>query len=181
MPGITIVVKLHDKYFESYIGSFDLQLRVKELGAQINDEYANQELYLLIVLSGAFRFAADLSAQLHQNTEIGFIKLHSYSGTESTGLVTAQLPPSEDIRGKHVLIVEDIVDTGTTIEYLMGLEGIQAAKSVKIASLLFKPEADKKDFPVHYIGFEIPNLFVVGYGLDYNGLGRNLNDIYQLK
>ncbi len=175
------MVKLHDKYFETYIGHFDLQQRVKELGRQINHDYANQNLYLLIVLSGAYRFAADLSSELEITTEIGFIKLHSYSGTESTGLVSAQLPPSDDVKGKHVLIVEDIVDTGTTIEYLMGLPAIQAAKSVKIASLLFKPDAYKKEYPIHYQGFEIPNLFVVGYGLDYNGLGRNLNDIYQLK
>ncbi len=175
------MVKLHDKYFESYIGHFDLQQRIKELGQQINHDYANQDLYLLVVLSGAYRFAADLSAAITLHTEIGFIKLHSYSGTESTGLVTAQLPPSDDVHGKNVLIVEDVVDTGNTIDYLMQLPAIQAAKSVKIASLLFKPEAYMKNYPIDYQGFEIPNLFVVGYGLDYNGLGRNLNDLYQLK
>lgn len=175
------MVKLHDKYFEPYIGHFDLQQRIKELGAEIGHDYATGELYLLVVLSGAYRFAADLSANLSLTMEIGFIKLHSYSGTESTGLVTAQLPPSEDLEGKNVLIVEDVVDTGNTIEYLMNLPSLQAAKSVKIASLLFKPDAYKKKYPIHYQGFAISNLFVVGYGLDYNGLGRNLNDIYQLK
>lgn len=175
------MVRLLDKYFEPYIGHFDLQQRIKELGAQIDADYANKELYLLVVLSGAYRFASDLSAALHSPLEIGFIKLHSYSGTESTGVITAQLPPSDDVAGKDVLIIEDIVDTGNTVEYLMGLDSLKTAKSVKIASLLFKPDAYKKEHQIHYQGFVIPNLFVVGFGLDYNGAGRNLNEIYQLK
>lgn len=175
------VVQLHDLFFEPYISHFDLQQRIKELGNEISHDYANNRLYLLVVLSGAYRFAADLSGALQLETEIGFIKLHSYSGTSSTGVIHAQLPPSEDLKDKHVLIIEDVVDTGNTLEYLMGLEVLKAAKSVKIASLLFKPDAYKKDYPIHYQGFEIPDHFVVGYGLDYNGLGRNLNDLFQLK
>ena len=175
------MIRLHDKFFEPYIGHFDLQQRIKELGAQICADYHAEDIYLLVVLSGAYRFAADLSASINLNTEIGFVKISSYAGLSNTGSMATHLPIVDDLTGKNVLLVEDIVDTGNTLEHLLQLPALQVAKSVKIASLLFKPDAYKKQYFIHYQGFVISDLFVVGYGLDYNGLGRNLNDIYQLK
>jgi len=175
------VIKLHDKFFESYLSHEELTKRIREMGEEIERDYAGEELYLLVVLSGAWRFAAELSANIKLDTRIGFVKISSYSGTASSGKCEVQLPVNEEVEGKHVVVIEDIVDTGNTLEFVMQLSALQKAKSVKIASLLFKPEAYKRNYEVHYKGFSVPNLFVVGYGLDYNGLGRNLNDIYQLK
>lgn len=175
------LVNLHDKFFEPYLAHADLQKRIGEMAVQINSDFDGEELYLLVVLSGAYRFAADLSAGIKLKTEVGFVKVSSYIGIESSGEFNVHLAVTDDLKGKNVLVIEDIVDTGNTLEYLLQMPALQGAKSVKIASLLFKPEAYKKEYKVHYQGFSVPNLFVVGYGLDYKGLGRNLNEIYQLK
>ncbi len=174
------MVTVDGKSFDCYLENWQLKERIEELGKQITIDYSGFDLHLLIVLNGAYRFGADLSGCIDLPIKVSFVRLSSYLGTRSSGEVTVDEVRDLHLQGKDVLIVEDIVDTGTTLEFLLTLDAIQAAKSVKIASLLFKPTAYKKEFKLNYIGFEIPDLFVIGYGLDYNGLGRNLNDIYQL-
>jgi hypoxanthine phosphoribosyltransferase len=174
-------IQLHNRYFELFLDAATIQEKIKKLAEQIKKDYAGKPLVLLCVLSGAFRFAADLARHLDDATEIAFIKVQSYEGIMSSGLVREQLAATVNLSGKHVLLVEDIVDTGTTIHYLMGKLYQKAPASLKVATLLFKPEALKQAVELHYVGFEIPNHFVVGYGLDYEEQGRCLNDLYILK
>lgn len=174
-------VQLHDRYFELFLDAESIQKRVKALAEQIKQDYAGKPLVLLCVLSGAFRFAADLARYLDNDTEMAFIKVQSYEGMMSSGLVREQLAATVSLSGKHVVIVEDIVDTGTTIRFLVERLYQKAPASLKIATLLLKPEALKHPVETHYVGFEIPNHFVVGYGLDYEEAGRCLNDLYVLK
>jgi hypoxanthine phosphoribosyltransferase len=134
----------------------------------------------LVVLNGSFMFAADLLKEVTIPCEISFIKVASYHGTSSTGNVTELIGLTEDITGRTVVIVEDIVDTGITLERLMNVLTRKKVKQIKIATVLLKPQSYKKEFKVDYVGIEIPNDFVVGYGLDYDGLGRNLKEIYVL-
>ena len=174
-------IKLHDKTFDSYISEDTIQARIRELAAQIDRDYAGKRAPLFIgILNGAFMFAADLFKNLTIEAEISFIKLASYSGTKSTGRVITAIGLDQDLIGRDVIIVEDIVDTGKTLaEFLPQLQHNQPA-SLRIATLLHKPEATQFDLTLDYVGFAIPNKFVVGYGLDYDGIGRNLREIYQL-
>lgn len=174
-------VKIHDKNFTTYISSDKIQSRIREIGLQVDTELGEKKPIFLGVLNGAFRFASDLLSHVDTDCEINFIKVQSYSGTESTGAVKEMIGLNTDISGRDIIIVEDIVDTGHTLTYLLDILKKKNPASVRIATLLFKPDAYLKDFPLDYVGFEIPNLFVVGYGLDYDGYGRNLNDIYQIK
>jgi hypoxanthine phosphoribosyltransferase len=177
-------VTLHDKTFNTYLSEQAIQDRIRELAAQISADYAgktgkNAPLFIAI-LNGAFMFASDLFKGLTIDAEISFIKLASYSGTKSTGRVMTAIGLDQDLIGRDVIIIEDIVDTGKTLsEFLPQLQHNQPA-SLRIATLLHKPEATQFDLKLDYVGFSIPNKFVVGYGLDYDGLGRNLKEIYQL-
>jgi len=173
-------VTLKDKTFVPYITSDKISASVKQLAQKINADLANDMPLFLVVLNGSFMFAADLLKEVTIPCEISFIKLASYHGTSSTGTVTEMIGLTEEIKGRTVVVVEDIVDTGVTLEKLVALLTKKEVKQIKVASFLLKPEAYKKDIPVDYVGMEIPNDFVVGYGLDYDGLGRNMKEIYVL-
>lgn len=174
-------IKIHDKKFEPYILSDNIQSRIRELGGKMNQDLKGTNPVFLGVLNGCFRFASDLMAHFNEDCEINFLKVASYNGTQSTGKVNELIGLSLDIEGRDIIIIEDIVDTGHTLKFLLDTLRKNNPKSIRIATLLFKPEAYLKEYPLDYVGFEIPNLFVVGYGLDYDGYGRNLNDIYQIK
>jgi hypoxanthine phosphoribosyltransferase len=173
-------VKVNDKTFEIYLSEEVIQQKVRELAAAINRDYEGKRPLFIGILNGSFIFASDLFKHITIDAEISFIKLISYKGTRSTGNVVTSIGLEEGLKGRDVVIVEDIVDTGKTMnEFLPQLRNQQPA-SLKIAALLHKPEATQFPLTLDYIGFQIPNKFVVGYGLDYDGLGRNLKEIYQL-
>ncbi len=174
------LIQLHDLQFRPYLLAADIQARVQQLGKAIKKRYADQNPLFLGVLNGAFVFAADLLRACDFDCEISFIKLSSYRGTQSTGDVATLIGLEQSIAGRHVIIVEDIVDSGRTMHSLLpDLEKLGVA-SAEICTLLLKPDALEFDVDVRYVGFKIPSKFVVGYGLDYDELGRNLPDIYQL-
>ncbi len=167
-----------DKHFEVSIPSATIQSRIKSLASEISRDMKNQKPIFLGILNGSFMFASDLFKQIQFETQISFLKLASYQGTSSTGMVKQLIGLNQDINGQHVVILEDIVDTGITLEtIIMQISGYRPA-SIKVVTLLFKPDAYRKDIKLDYIGFSVPNDFIVGYGLDYNGFGRNLEDIY---
>ncbi len=172
-------VKLHDRTFRVMIPAADIDTAIDRLAVQINADYAGRETPLFLgVLNGAFMFASELMKKMKFNCEISFVKLASYCGTGSTGKVSELIGLKNNIEGRHVIIVEDIVDTGESMEHLLrSLSGHRPA-SIEIATLFYKPAAFRKDFPVKYRAMEIGNEFIVGFGLDYNELGRNLKDIY---
>lgn len=174
------VIKVHDKSFDTYLSEEIIQSRIKEMAAEISRDYAGKRPLFIAILNGSFMFAADLFKHLSINAEICFIKLASYKGMKSSGNVVTSIGLEDDLFGKDVVIVEDIVDTGKTLHNFLPKLLHQQPKSLKIASLLHKPEATEYPLQLDYIGFDIPNKFVVGYGLDYDGLGRNLKEIYQL-
>ncbi|MEJ0102625.1 MAG: hypoxanthine phosphoribosyltransferase [Bacteroidota bacterium] len=174
------VIKVHDKSFETFLSEETIQIKIKELAGEINKDYRGKRPLFIAILNGAFMFAADLFKQLDIDAEICFIKLISYQGTKSSGNVVTSIGLMEDIHGKDVVLIEDIVDTGKTLnDFLPGLWHQQPA-SLRIAALLHKPDATIFPLTIDYLAFSIPNKFVVGYGLDYDGLGRNLKEIYQL-
>lgn len=174
------VIKVHDKSFETYLSDKTIQQRVNEMAAAINRDYAGKKPLFIAILNGSFMFAADLFKQLSIEAELCFIKLASYKGMKSSGKVITSIGLEEDLFGKDVIIVEDIVDTGKTLHKFLPKLLHQQPKSLKIATLLHKSEATEYPLVLDYVGFIIPNKFVVGYGLDYDGLGRNLREIYQL-
>lgn len=174
-------VQVLDLSFETFIEKKAIKQKVKELGKKLEVEFKGKNPIFLAILNGSFVFAADLVRACKFDHEISFIKLTSYEGTTSSGKVVTQIGIQEDLTNRDVIIVEDIIDTGTTIYHFLPTLKKSNPKSITIVSLLQKPTALKFPLEVDYIGFEIPNKFVVGYGLDYNGLGRNLKDIYQLK
>jgi len=173
-------INLLDKTFREFITEEQIHNRVKELAVQINSELAGKDVVFLGILNGAFLFAADLFRLINLEARISFIKLASYQGTTSQGLIKELIGWNEDINNKTVVVIEDIVDTGNTLERIVDELVIRKAAEIRIAALLYKPDAYKKTIPLHYIGFEIPNNFVVGYGLDYDGYGRNLPSVYTL-
>ena len=174
------VIRVHDKSFETYLSEDTIQKRIKELAATINKDYAGKRPFFIAILNGSFMFASDLFKQLTIEADICFIKLASYKGLESTGKVVTTIGLDDDLYGKDVVIVEDIVDTGKTLHNFLPRLEHQQPQSLKIATLLHKSEATEYPLKLDYIGFDIPNKFVVGYGLDYDGLGRNFKEIYQL-
>lgn len=174
------VIKVHDKTFEIYLSEEIILKRVKEIAAGINKDYAGKRPLFIAILNGSFMFASDLFKQLNIEAELCFIKLASYKGMKSTGNVITSIGLEVDLFNKEVIIVEDIVDTGKTLHNFLPKLLHQQPASLKIATLLHKPEATEYPLQLDYVGFEIPNKFVVGYGLDYDGLGRNLKEIYQL-
>ena len=173
-------VRIHDKTFNSFLSEEKISKKVKELASLLNRDYADKKPIFIAILNGAFIFAADLFKCLSIDAEISFIKLASYKGTKSSGQVITAIGLDIDLFNRHVVILEDIVDTGKTLHEFLPQLWHQQPASLKIVALLHKAEA--KSFPVmvDYTGFEIPDKFVVGYGLDYNGLGRNTSAIYQL-
>lgn len=173
-------IKVHDKTFTPFITAAQIQQRVKELGAQIDKDYADKKPIFISILNGSFIFAADLFRCITVETEISFIKLASYKGTSSTGHVVTAIGMEERLEGRHVVILEDIIDTGKTLAAFIPEIMQRHPASLKIATFLTKPEALQHDVHADYVGFEIPNNFVVGYGLDYDGLGRNLPELYTL-
>ncbi|MCU0378828.1 MAG: hypoxanthine phosphoribosyltransferase [Bacteroidales bacterium] len=173
-------IEILDRRFSVYLTEEEIQGRITALAEKINDDLKGRDVLFFGILNGAFLFAADLFRQTTLNAQISFIKLASYDGTTSSGKIKELIGWNEDITGKTVVVLEDIVDTGSTLERIIGELTLRKAVEVRICTLLFKPEAYLKDIPIDYIGFEIPNSFVVGYGLDYDGYGRNLNAIYKL-
>jgi len=173
-------VTLHDKTFALSIPHADIQQAVEKVAAQINKDMVGETPVFVGLLNGAFMFAADLLKLIETPCEISFIKCSSYTGTQSQGKVSELIGLNTNLKDRTVIIVEDIIDTGLTIAELLNCLQSKEVKQVKIATLLFKPEAFKEDYVVDYIGISIPNDFIVGYGLDYNELGRNLKDIYTL-
>lgn len=174
-------VQLKDKTFELFIPYDTIHQAIVELGKRINEDYKDKETPLFLgVLNGSFMFMAELLQQIDFNCETSFVKLASYSGTKSTGRVSELIGLADNVRGRHVIVVEDIVDTGGSIEHLLrSLIGHEPA-SIEVATLLFKPDAYKKDSPIKYSAISIPNDFIVGFGLDYDQLGRNLRHIYKI-
>lgn len=174
-------IQVLDKTFVPYLTEAAIQSKITELAAQLNKDYAGKRPLFLSILNGSFLFTADLFKQITIEAEVSFIKLASYKGTSSTGNVITAIGLDINIKDRDIIILEDIIDTGKTLHhYLPQLESLQPA-SVKIAVLLDKKEALQYPVKIDYACFEIPNKFVVGYGLDYDGLGRNSKDIYQLQ
>ena len=174
-------VILHNKTFEIFIPETEISAIVHSMANQINNSGIKDPLFIA-VMNGAFLFAADIMRKITiPNAEISFIKLSSYSGTETTGKVSEIIGISQDISNRNIIILEDIIDTGITLEKIISLVEKENVAHIKVATLLFKPEAYTKDVNIDYIGKSIPNNFVVGYGLDYNEIGRNLPHIYKLK
>lgn len=173
-------VRLHDKVFEPYITEAELAKDMDRVAADITARYADKRPLFLGVLNGAFFFAAELLKRLPIECEISFVKVASYHGTRSTGKVSQLIGLNERIEGRHVVVVEDIVDTGHTIKHIMDILAERHPASVAVATLLFKPDAYTQDIPVQYVARSIPNEFVVGSGLDHDGLGRNLPGILKI-
>jgi len=173
-------IKVRDKSFEIYLPEEKIQKRIAEMAAEINRDYEGKMPLFIAILNGSFMFATDLFKHLTIEAEICFIKLVSYKGMKSTGHITTAIGLDQDLFGRDVIIIEDIVDTGKTLGYFLPKLEHQQPASLKIAALLHKPEATVHPLTIHYTGFSIPNKFVVGYGLDYDGCGRNLKEIYQV-
>jgi hypoxanthine phosphoribosyltransferase len=169
-----------DKKFREMIPGDKISSRIDELAKDINKDYAGKDVVFLGILNGAFLFAAELFKRIDLKAQISFVKLASYQGTRSSGSVKELIGWNEDIKNKQVIVIEDIVDTGHTLELIIGELKVRKVAGIKVATLLYKPAAYTKKIPVDYVGFEIPNDFVVGYGLDYDGYGRNLPSVYTL-
>ena len=171
-------IKVLDKEFDIFIPHTRIQESVSIMASNINRDLAGKEVIFMGILNGAFMFASDLFRQITLDCQITFLKLASYAGTSSTGTVKRLIGINEDIKDKTVVILEDIVDTGITLDSIIKqLSGYEPG-DIKVATMLFKPDAYQKDIPLDYVGIEIPNEFILGYGLDYEGYGRNLADIY---
>ncbi len=173
-------VQLHDKTFELSIPQTQIQEHVRKVAARLNGDYAGKHPVILAMLNGAFMFCADLVRELTFPCEIHFVRFSSYSGTQSTGQVTEIMGLECDVRGRDVIVVEDIVETGLTLKALMEKLNLSGAASANICSMFFKPTRLKTDLAVEYPAMVIPDDFIVGYGLDYNEAGRELKDIYTL-
>ncbi len=171
-------IRILDKDFELSISSEQIKNAVKAIAEKINTDYYSKNPLFVVVLNGAFMFASDLLKETSLNSEISFVKYASYQGEESTGNVKQLIGFNEEIKGKEIIILEDIIDTGLTLTKITELLKKLEPANIKIATLLYKPEACKVNIKPDYIGIEIPNDFIVGYGLDYNGRGRNLKNIY---
>lgn len=174
-------ITIKDKNFVPMIDRATLETRIAALAGQISADYAGRQPLFVAVLNGSFMFVAQLMKGISVACDVTFVRVASYQATESSGVVKEILGLTEDIRGRDVIIVEDIVDTGLTMFELCGQLATQKPNSLKIATMLFKPTALRADVSPSYVGFEIENKFVLGYGLDYDGLGRNLAAIYVLQ
>lgn len=173
-------LKLYDLVFEPFIGENRIRERIGEMGRELEQRYRGRTPVFLAILNGAFVFAADLVRACNFECEVTFVKLSSYEGLRSSGRINEVIGLEVDIRNRPVVIIEDIIDSGRTLSNFIPKLKDLGPESIEIACFLSKPEAMEYDLKIDFIGFEIPNRFVVGYGLDYNGLGRNLPDLYQL-
>jgi len=174
------IIKVHDKEFIPYLTAEEIDEQVTRIAAEINRDYHGRKPLFIAILNGAFIFAADLFKQIDIEAQIAFIKLASYKGVKSTGNVITAIGLDAELYGRDVIIIEDIVDTGKTLSQFLPQLEHQHPASLKIAALLHKPDAMVHPIKIDYLGFTIPNKFVLGYGLDYDGLGRNIKEIYQL-
>lgn len=175
------MVQIHGKNFVPYLTEAEIRSKIQEVAAELSRDYADKKPLFIAILNGSFMFASDLFKELTIDAEISFIKLASYQGTKSSGQVLTAIGLDADVNDRHVIIVEDIVDTGKTMTtFLPQLEHAQP-KSIKLVALLNKPEATTHPIHIDYLCFSIPDKFVVGYGLDFDGLGRNLKEIYQIE
>ena len=173
-PNVTI----HNKEFRPYLSAAQLNEAVVGLAARLSSDYAGRRPLFVVVLTGGFMFASDLLKYYQGECEIVFIRVASYEGTGSTGVVQEVLGLREEVQGRDIILIEDIVDTGTTMHHLLPKLLAKSPASVEIATLFFKPESLRHALPIRYVAKAIPNDFVVGYGLDYDGLGRNFPDVY---
>ncbi len=174
------MIHLHDKTFELFISSEEIDFAIANMAKQMDDDFFDEIPVFVGVLNGSFMVLSDLMKKYRGMCEVSFVKMASYEGTQSTNEVKQLIGINENLEGRTVVIVEDIVDTGNTIQELKAIFKDKKVKHLKIATLFFKPDAYKKDIKIDYIGIRIPDKFIVGYGLDYDGLGRNLADVYQL-
>ena len=172
-----IMIQLHDKQFVPFISAKEIEFAIAKMVAQIEDDFADETPVFVGVLNGAFMVVSDFMKLYKKPCEVSFIKMASYEGTSSTEEVKQLIGLNQDLTGRTVVVIEDIVDTGNTVVELKALFKKQNVKHFKIATLFFKPEAYTKDVKIDYVGIRIPNKFIVGYGLDYNGLGRNLPEV----
>ena len=175
------MISIKEKIFVPYITANSLKKRVEEIGNEISKDFKEDCPVLLGVLNGSFMFLSDLAKSISTHMEVSFVKVSSYSGTSSTGNVKNLMGLDIDLKNRSIIIVEDIIDTGLSMTHLLEMVQKENPKKIAIATLLLKPEALKYPMEINYIGFEIPNKFVVGYGMDFDGLGRNLPELYQLK
>lgn len=173
-------IRLHDKVFEPYLSAQEIQEKIVAIAETLNQDYRDKKPLFIAVLNGAFMFASDLFKCINIEAEICFIKLASYKGTKSSGQVITAIGLDTDLVNRHVIVLEDIVDTGKTLDAFLPQLRNQHPASLTITALLQKPDALVYPLDVDYVGFTIPDKFVVGYGLDYNGLGRNIDRIYKL-
>lgn len=173
-------LKVHGKEFTPYINADKIEKEVARVASEINKDYKGKNPLFIAILNGAFIFASDLFKQVNVEAEICFIKLASYKGVKSTGKVITAIGLDAEIYNRDVIIIEDIVDTGKTLSQFLPTLEHQHPASLKIAALLHKPSATVHEIKIDYLGFTIPDKFVLGYGLDYDGLGRNIKEIYQL-
>ncbi len=174
------MIHLHDKTFERFISAEEIDFAIANMAKQMDDDFFDDVPVFIGVLNGSFMVLSDLMKHYRGMCEVSFVKVASYSGTESTNEVKELIGINENLEGKTVVIVEDIIDTGNTIVVLKEMFRQLNVKHLKIATLFLKPDAYKKDIKIDYVGMRIPDKFIVGFGLDYDGLGRNLADVYQL-
>ena len=175
-------IQVDDKEFDLFLEYNQIQKKTRLLSIQLNVDYEDRVPVFIGVLNGSFMFLADLMKEVSIPSEVTFVKVSSYEGDKSTGEVKKEIGLNIDLKNRDVIVVEDIVDTGATLRYLLDMIKKEQPASVQVCTLLLKPKSLKENFDeIAYVGFEIPNEFVVGYGLDYNGLGRNLKDIYRAK
>ncbi len=173
-------VKILDKTFSTYLTEAEILTKVKAVAQALNKDLEGKDPIFMGILNGSFMFASDLYKDITLDSQITFLKLASYQGTTTSGNIKRLIGINEDIKDKTVVVIEDIVDTGNTLESILKQLNGYEPKEIKIVTLLYKPEAYTKDFPIDYHCFSIPNDFILGYGLDYNGYGRNLRDIYKI-
>lgn len=173
-------IEIKEKKFSLFINEFEIQAAISEMATKMNQELADKNPLFICVLNGAFMFASDLMRKIQIPCEICFVRYASYNGLKTSGTVNELIGINTDISGRNVVVLEDIVDTGITMTHLLSLLKNKAISEIKVASLLLKPEALQCEVQIDYVGIEIPNNFIVGYGLDYDGYGRNYKDIYTI-
>ncbi len=174
------IIKLHDKHFKTFIRASIIDKAIQKMAALIQKDCQGEIPIFIGILNGSFMFVADFIRAYKADCEVSFVKLASYEGTGSLGKVKQLVGINENLEGRTIIILEDIIDTGNTLEEIFNIFRNKRVKQLKIATLFFKPDVFRKGLPIDYIGIPIPDKFIVGYGLDYNGLGRNFADIYQL-
>ena len=175
------MIQLHDKEFVPFISASEIDFTIAKMADLVSDDFADEIPIFVGVLNGSFMLVSDFMKKYKKPCEVSFIKMASYNGTSSTNDVKKLIGLNQDLSGRTIIVLEDIVDNGNTLVALKEQFKQQKVKHFKIATLFFKPEAYKQDIKIDYVGIRIPNKFIVGYGLDYNGLGRNLPEIYQIQ